>query len=53
MRERETGFNRQDADWTRGRELALADAESIARRQAGMARRVFMAAAVNGDSAND
>ena len=40
--DKDTGFHRSDADWTRGRELALADAESIARRQDGLSRRVAL-----------
>lgn len=33
MTERDTGFHRLDADYTRGREIALTEAEGIARRQ--------------------
>lgn len=38
MASRHTGFHPSDADWTRGREQALAEANSIARRQDGLAR---------------
>lgn len=38
MASRNTGFHPSDADWTRGREQALAEANSIARRQDGLAR---------------
>jgi len=34
------GFHPHDADWTQGRAQAVADAESIARRQAGLSRKV-------------
>lgn len=40
MASKDTGFHQTDADWTRGRSLALADAESLARRQIGMTRAV-------------
>ncbi len=40
---RESGFHPQDADWTRGRQHALADADAIARRQIGMTRKVTLA----------
>lgn len=43
MASRNTGFHPSDADWTQGRALALADAESIARRQVGLARDVKLA----------
>ena len=42
MASKQTGFHPQDADWTRGREQAIADAESIARRQMGMTRTVTL-----------
>lgn len=45
MASKNTGFHPSDADWTRGREQALADAESIARRQVGLSRGVAIAAA--------
>ena len=46
MASKDTGFHPQDADWTRGRAQALADAESIARRQMGLTRRVTLARAI-------
>lgn len=42
MASKDTGFHPQDADWTRGRAQAIADAESIARRQMGMTRTVTL-----------
>ena len=47
MASKQTGFHPQDADWTRGREQAIADAESIARRQMGMARTMTLKGAAN------
>ena len=43
MASKDTGFHPLDADWTRGRAVAVSDAESIARRQAGLARDVSLA----------
>ena len=43
MASKETWFHPTDPDWTRGRAQAVADAESIARRQIGMARKVTLA----------
>lgn len=40
MESKGTGFHPHDADYTRGRGQALADAESLARREFGLARRV-------------
>lgn len=42
MASKDTGFHPSDADWTRGRSLALADAESIARRQIGLQRKIAL-----------
>ena len=42
MADRNTGFHPSDADWTRGRAIALADAEATARRQMGMMRKVTL-----------
>lgn len=42
MTSRNSGFHRLDADWTRGREQAIADAESIARRQLWPLRQVSL-----------
>ena len=42
MREKGTGFHPQDADWTRGRERAIAEADSIARMQVSMTRQVTL-----------
>ena len=44
MASKDTGFHPTDPDWTRGRAIALADADAIARRQIGMARTVTFAA---------
>lgn len=46
MASKDTGFYPSDPDWTRGRAFALADAEAIARRQIGTARKVTLAAAI-------
>lgn len=43
MASKDTGFHPSDPDWTRGRAQAVADAEAIARRQAGMARSIKLA----------
>lgn len=40
MLNKDTGFHRIDPDWTRGREIAVAEAEAIQRRQNNMARSV-------------
>ena len=40
MADRNTGFHPSDSDWTRGRALAVADAEALARRQVGLTREV-------------
>ena len=42
MASKNTGFHPSDADWTQGRAQALADANSIARRQDGLTRKVAM-----------
>lgn len=42
MASKDTGFHPSDPDWTRGRSQAVADAESIARRQIGLTRRVTL-----------
>lgn len=42
MSERDTGFHRLDPDWTRGRQKALDEADAVARRQDGMARRITL-----------
>lgn len=44
MASKDTGLHPSDADWTRGRAQAIADAEAIARRQIGMTRKVALAA---------
>jgi hypothetical protein len=44
MAPKDTGFHPSDADWTRGREQAIADANALARRQIGMMRKVTIAA---------
>ena len=42
MASKDSGFHPSDADWTRGRAQAVADAEAIARRQISMRREVAM-----------
>ena len=42
MASKDTGFHPSDADWTRGRSAAVADAEALARRQISMKREVAM-----------
>lgn len=39
---RDTGYHPLDPDWTRGRERALEEAETIVRRQIGLERTVKM-----------
>ena len=51
MASKNTGFHQSDADWTRGREQAVVDAESIARRQVGLARVVDLATCEKGGAA--
>lgn len=46
MASKDTGFHLTDPDWTRGRAIALADADAITWRQIGMARTVTFAAAI-------
>ena len=43
MASKDTGFHAQDADWTRGRAQAVADAEAISRMQIGVTRKVTLA----------
>lgn len=43
MASKDTGFHAQDADWTRGRAQAVADAEALARMQIGVTRKVRLA----------
>lgn len=40
---KDTGFHPNDADWTRGRALAVSEAEATARRQEGLSRPVSLA----------
>jgi len=42
MASKDTGFHPSDADWTRGREQAVADANALARRQIGLTRNVAL-----------
>ncbi len=42
-----TGFHPSDSDWTQGRAKALADANSIARRQESISRKVTLSALEN------
>jgi hypothetical protein len=44
MASKGTGFHPHDADWTRGRAVALAQAEAIIRQQVSMTRAVTLAA---------
>lgn len=39
---KDTGFHPHDADWTRGRGIAISQADGIARMQAGFARKAVM-----------
>ncbi len=43
MASKDTGFHPSDPDWTRGRAQAIGHAETIARRQIGMMRKVTLA----------
>jgi hypothetical protein len=49
MASKDTGFHSADADWTRGRALALADAEAVARREWNMARTIILCPALQGE----
>lgn len=42
MASKDSGFHPSDADWTRGRAQAVAEADSLARRQISMRREVAM-----------
>ena len=44
MASKDTGFHPSDPDWTRGRALAVAEADAIAQRQISMAKTVTLAA---------
>ena len=46
MASKDTGFHPSDPDWTRGRAIALSEADSIARRQDGLSRKITLAAAI-------
>ena len=48
MASRDTGFHPSDPDWTQGRSIAAAQAESLARRQMGLARLVTLKEIDNG-----
>lgn len=43
MASKDTGFHPHDADWTRGRAQAVADAETIARKDLWRTRAVRLA----------
>jgi hypothetical protein len=45
MASKDTGFHPSDADWTRGRDHAVSDANALARRQTGLTRSVSLARA--------
>lgn len=40
---KDTGFHPSDPDWTRGRAIAASEADALARRQIGIARKVTLA----------
>jgi hypothetical protein len=40
MASKGTGFHPSDPDWSRGRAMAVADAEALARRQISMKREI-------------
>ncbi len=42
MASKDTGLHPSDPEWTRGRGIAVAEAESLARRQISMRREVAM-----------
>jgi len=42
MVSKDTGFHPSDPDWTRGRTIAISDADALARRQISMRREVAM-----------
>lgn len=44
MASKDTGLHPSDPDWTRGRAIAIAEADALSRRQIGMARKVTLAA---------
>ena len=43
MASKETGFHPSDPDWTRGRAIAIAEADALARRQISTLRAVKIA----------
>jgi hypothetical protein len=53
MASRDTGFHPADADWTRGRAQAVADAETIARREMCRARKVSLVRAAELEGKTD
>ncbi len=50
MASRDTGFHPADADWTRGRGLALSEAAAIVRKEEGLARKVTMKGSPDADA---
>ena len=44
MASRGTGFHWSDPDWTKGRAIAIAHVEALARREAALARNVTLVA---------
>lgn len=42
MASKSTGFHPLDPDWTRGRAIAISQAEAVCRMQAGMKREVHL-----------
>ncbi len=46
MASKETGFHPLDPDWTRGRAIAVTDADALARRQISMTRPMTIRAAL-------
>jgi len=50
MASKGTGFHPTDADWTRGRDQALADADRTARKGMWQARRAALRAVEGGEA---
>ncbi len=48
MASKDTGFHPSDADWTKGRAIAISEADSIARRQIGLQRKIALARLTGG-----
>jgi len=50
MVSKNTGFHPSDADWTKGREAALHDAEAAARMENSLRRPVILLRAIGGEA---